>query len=80
MRMQALSVAGDNKDLIRSDPLQRMHTMHNLADLLATKPAGIARTLRDDSLAKEAGDIAAVSPGALWGWGPWKALQLVCLV
>ena len=57
---QVLSLAGANQEHIRADPLQRMHTLHNLADILATKPAGIARTLRDDCLQKEAAAIADV--------------------
>lgn len=32
------------------DPLQRLHTLDNLAELLRQPPAGVPRTLRDDSL------------------------------
>lgn len=32
------------------DPLQRLHTLDNLAELLRTPPPGAPRTLRDDRL------------------------------
>ncbi|KAK9861981.1 hypothetical protein WJX84_009317 [Apatococcus fuscideae] len=56
---QVLSLAEANKDLIRADPLQRLHTMHNLAEQMAMGllPVGMARTLRDGSLAQEAAEI-----------------------
>ncbi len=57
--LQVLSLAEANKDLIRADPLQRLHTMHNLAEQMAMGllPVGMARTLRDGSLAQEAAEI-----------------------
>ena len=64
--VQVLSVADGNKDLIRADPLPRMHTMHNLAEILATWPPGLAHTLRDDSLASDAKAIAEVSLLGHW--------------
>ena len=58
-----LSTAAGNAALVRADPLQRMHTLHNLAELLSAQggpPPGVARTLRDDKLADEAAAIGQV--------------------
>ncbi|KAK9841676.1 hypothetical protein WJX74_009916 [Apatococcus lobatus] len=56
---QVLSVAEANKELIRADPLQRLHTMHNLGEQMSRGrlPAGIARTLRDSTLARDGAEI-----------------------
>lgn len=56
---KVLSVAEANKELIRADPLQRLHTMHNLAEQMSRGqlPPGIARTLRDSTLTKEGAEI-----------------------
>ncbi len=35
---------------MRVDPLQRLHTLENLARLLQHPPPGVPRTLRDDRL------------------------------
>ena len=64
MYAQVLATAAENAALVRADPLQRMHTLHNLAELLTAggaPPPGVARTLRDDKLADEAGAISQVS-------------------
>lgn len=52
-------MAEANKELIRADPLQRLHTMHNLAEQMSRDqlPPGVARTLRDSTLAKEGAEI-----------------------
>jgi hypothetical protein len=44
---------------VRTDKFQRLHTLHNLAELLRSPdlPAGTPRTLRDDSLVSEAEEI-----------------------
>ncbi|CAL5225440.1 g8258 [Coccomyxa viridis] len=55
--MQVLTTAESNKDLIRIDPLQRLHTLTNLSELLESGVQGIARTLRDDQLQKQAEEI-----------------------
>ena len=54
-----LSIAEANKGMIRADPLQRLHTMHNLAEQMdkGRLPAGVARTLRDASLLEQAAEI-----------------------
>lgn len=49
----ALQLAAGNAALIRSDPLQRLHTLHNLAQLLGRDGRGVpgvVPTLRDASL------------------------------
>ncbi len=58
--MQVLTTAESNKDLIRIDPLQRLHTLTNLSELLESGVQGIARTLRDDQLQKQAEEIRQV--------------------
>ena len=55
--MQALALGEQNKKVIRSDKLQRLHTLHNLALLLKKGMEGlpgVAPTLRDDQLEVEA--------------------------
>lgn len=47
----------DNKGLIRVDPLQKLHTLHNLAELLGPNGdqiQGVPRTLRDSTLTRDA--------------------------
>ena len=40
---------------VKTDTMQRIHTLHNLAELLQAAPKGlVAPTLRDDQLAEEA--------------------------
>ena len=39
-----------HKDRFRTDELQLLHTLHNLSEVLALKPEGVAPTLRDDQL------------------------------
>lgn len=57
---QVLATAEANKALIRLDPLQKLHTLSNLADLLKGGMPGIPRTLRDDSLRADADKIREV--------------------
>lgn len=57
---EALKLVEENKIYIRADKLQQLHTLHNLAAVLsgpAQDDSGIARTLRDDSLATEAAKL-----------------------
>ena len=62
--MQVLTTAESNKDLIRIDPLQRLHTLTNLSELLGLGVQGIARTLRDDQLQAQAEEIRQASARA----------------
>ncbi len=59
--MQVLTTAESNKDLIRIDALQRLHTLTNLSELLESGVQGIAHTLRDDQLQKQAEEIRQAS-------------------
>ncbi len=59
--IQVLSTADGNKDLIRIDPLQRLHTLTNLSEQLAGGVPGVPRTLRDDLLQSQAEEIRQVS-------------------
>ncbi len=55
--IQALALGEQNKEVIRSDKLQRLHTLHNLAMLLKKGiqgMPGVAPTLRDGQLEVEA--------------------------
>ncbi|KAI8791402.1 E3 ubiquitin-protein ligase SHPRH [Biomphalaria glabrata] len=40
----------EHKDQFRTDDLQQLHAMHNLAEVLDKKPEGVSPTLRDDTL------------------------------
>jgi E3 ubiquitin-protein ligase SHPRH len=54
---EAIKLVEENRIYIRADKLQQLHTLHNLAAVLAGPAQGdgsIARTLRDDSLSTEA--------------------------
>ncbi len=57
-RLQALFIAAQNEGAVRTDPLQRLHALHNLSELLgaagASLPAGLAPTLRDSTLTRDA--------------------------
>lgn len=50
---RVLSVSETNKDLVRTDVLQKLHAIHNLSDLLSLKIDGIGHTINDDKLPKE---------------------------
>lgn len=43
----------EHKSQLRTDDLQQLHAMFNLQEVLATKPLGVAPTLRDHQLAKQ---------------------------
>lgn len=59
--VQVLATAEANKGMIRVDPLQKLHTLSNVAELLAAGVRGIPRTLRDGSLQTEANAICQVT-------------------
>ena len=65
MPVQALAEGEANKALVRVDPLQRLHTLTNLAVLLGPEGGGIAdvpRTLRDSELLSQAARIREARP------------------
>lgn len=49
-----LRIAEEYKDKLKTDKLQMIHTLYNLADMLAAQHEGISPTLRDDRLREEA--------------------------
>ena len=57
---EVLFSAEEQKDKLKTDSLQRLHAMHNLVEILQTKPDGIAPTTRDDKLQQQ------VSVESLW--------------
>jgi len=65
-RAQALAEGEANRGAVRVDPLQRLHTLANLAELLGAAGAGVPgapRTLRDSQLLAEADGIREARPG-----------------
>ena len=66
--MQVLKVVAVHKESLKADSLQQLHAMHNLASLLAPAeklPVGIAPTLRDATLQKDANSIRDVRESLL---------------
>uniref|UniRef100_A0A8C5QTF6 E3 ubiquitin-protein ligase SHPRH n=1 Tax=Leptobrachium leishanense TaxID=445787 RepID=A0A8C5QTF6_9ANUR len=51
---EVLRASEEHKDKLKTDSLQRLHSTHNLMELLSAKHPGIPPTLRDDKLADEA--------------------------
>ncbi|XP_038077959.1 E3 ubiquitin-protein ligase SHPRH-like isoform X2 [Patiria miniata] len=47
----------EHKDRLKTDSLQRLHTMHNLHQLLKLKPEGLVPTLRDGELEQQVQEI-----------------------
>ena len=45
----------EHQEKFRTDPLQMLHTLHNLKELLEAKHEGIPPTLRDDQMPKQVG-------------------------
>ncbi|XP_074846526.1 E3 ubiquitin-protein ligase SHPRH isoform X2 [Carettochelys insculpta] len=51
---EVLRSSEEHKEKLKTDSLQRLHSTHNLMELLATKHPGIPPTLRDGRLEEEA--------------------------
>jgi len=56
---EVLRSAGEHEGKLKTDTLQRLHTVTNLAELLEANHQGVAPTLRDSSLRDEAADLRA---------------------
>ncbi|RUS85954.1 hypothetical protein EGW08_006283, partial [Elysia chlorotica] len=54
---EVLRSVEQNKDQFRTDDLQQLHAMHNLAHLLDSKPDGVAPTLRDSQLKEQCEEL-----------------------
>ncbi|GFS23980.1 E3 ubiquitin-protein ligase SHPRH [Elysia marginata] len=54
---EVLRSVEQNKDQFRTDDLQQLHAMHNLAQLLESKPDGVAPTLRDSQLKEQCEEL-----------------------
>lgn len=62
---EALKVSKDHLHMgIKTDSLQRLHTLHNLSELLRRGVDGVAPTLRDSTLADEARELKQKYVGA----------------
>ncbi|XP_016854276.2 E3 ubiquitin-protein ligase SHPRH isoform X2 [Anolis carolinensis] len=53
MYREVLRSSEEHKEKLKTDSLQRLHSTHNLMELLAAKHPGIAPTLRDSRLQEE---------------------------
>ena len=61
--VQVLKAVSLRKEHLKADSLQQLHAMHNLAVMLGPSgslPAGVAPTLRDATLQKDADSIREV--------------------
>eukprot|EP00058_Branchiostoma_floridae_P018800 XP_002604289.1 hypothetical protein BRAFLDRAFT_125252 [Branchiostoma floridae] len=54
---EVLRSVQEHEGRLKTDKLQRLHTLHNLAGLLHRKLSGVAPTLRDDQLMKQAEEL-----------------------
>ncbi|XP_014677049.1 PREDICTED: E3 ubiquitin-protein ligase SHPRH-like [Priapulus caudatus] len=54
---QALASIARHSDELKTDSLQRLHTLHNLHETLSQRHLGVAPTLRDATLAEEANTL-----------------------
>ncbi|XP_078699866.1 LOW QUALITY PROTEIN: E3 ubiquitin-protein ligase SHPRH-like [Branchiostoma floridae x Branchiostoma belcheri] len=54
---EVLRSVQEHEGRLKTDKLQRLHTLHNLAGVLQRKLPGVAPTLRDDQLLKEADEL-----------------------
>ena len=59
--------ADEHRDRIKTDTLQRLHTISNLAELLEAGHEGVAPTLRDDQLRTTAQELKDYYMGKYFG-------------
>ncbi|KAH3735745.1 E3 ubiquitin-protein ligase SHPRH-like [Dreissena polymorpha] len=50
---EVLMSVEEHKGRLKTDSLQQLHAMYNLNEILASQPAGVAPTLRDDQLPRQ---------------------------
>ena len=62
-----LRSAGEHEGRIKTDTLQRLHTITNLAEILEAGHPGVAPTLRDDQLRAEALKLREYYMGKYFG-------------
>ena len=48
----------ERRKQFQTDTLPHLHTLHNLKEVLATRPPGVQPTLRDDLLGKQVSEHA----------------------
>lgn len=54
---EVLRSVEEHKENFKTDSLQQLHTLHNLSEVIQSKPEGVHPTLRDETLAEEANGI-----------------------
>ena len=64
---EVLRSAGEQEGRIKTDTLQKLHTITNLAELLEAKHPGVSPSLRDDDLRAEAGKLRDYYMGKYFG-------------
>ena len=64
---EVLRSAGEQEGRIKTDTLQKLHTITNLAEILEAKHPGVSPTLRDDDLRAEAGKLRDYYMGKYFG-------------
>ena len=57
MYREVLRSIAEHGTQFRTDPLQQLHTLHNLREVLSQRPAGVDPTLRDDKLEEEVNEL-----------------------
>ena len=64
---EVLRSAEEHKDRIKTDTLQKLHTISNLAELVEARHEGVSPTLRDDQLRGEAQELKDYYMGKYFG-------------
>ena len=64
---EVLRSAEEHKDKIKTDTLQKLHTISNLAELVEARHEGVSPTLRDDQLRGEAQELKDYYMGKYFG-------------
>ena len=64
---EVLRSAEEHEQRIKTDTLQKLHTITNLAEILEAGHQGVSPTLRDDQLRSEAGKLKDYYMGKYFG-------------
>ena len=58
----------EKRKQFQTDTLPHLHTLHNLKEVLATRPPGVHPTLRDDQLGKQVSGQAPTQHCGMTSW------------